>query len=61
MFFGAHNIVGGLAIIVALAGALAATIIVSSYVDVVSAVLLTPYIAWIIFATALNTRIWMLN
>ncbi|TXH85511.1 MAG: tryptophan-rich sensory protein [Rhizobium sp.] len=61
VFFGAHNIVGGLAVIVALAGALAATIIVSSYVDVVSAVLLMPYIAWIIFATALNTRIWMLN
>ncbi|MGB6081419.1 MAG: TspO/MBR family protein [Xanthobacteraceae bacterium] len=61
VFFGAHNISGGLGVIIALTITLAATIVASSYVDVPAAVLLMPYIAWIVFATALNARIWMLN
>jgi tryptophan-rich sensory protein len=61
VFFGAHNITGGLGVIIALTFTLAATIVASSYVDVASAVLLVPYLAWIVFATALNARIWMLN
>jgi tryptophan-rich sensory protein len=61
VFFGSHNISGGLGVIIALTITLTATIVASSYVDVASSVLLMPYIAWIVFATALNARIWMLN
>ena len=61
VFFGAHNITSGLGVIIALTSTLAATIVASSYVDGASAVLLMPYLAWIVFATALNARIWMLN
>lgn len=61
VFFGLHNISGGLGVIIALTITLTATIVGSSYVDVASSVLLMPYIAWIVFATALNARILMLN
>lgn len=61
LFFGRHNILGGLVVIVLLAIALLATIIVSASIDGPAAVLLLPYIAWISFATALNARIWSLN
>lgn len=61
VFFGQHSIDGGLAVIVLLAITLAATIVVSAFVDKLSAALLVPYIAWIVFATALNARIWSLN
>lgn len=61
VFFGQHNIVGGLAVIVLLTITLAATIFISAFVDKLSAALLLPYIAWIVFATALNARIWSLN
>lgn len=61
VFFGAHNISGGLAVIVLLAITLAATITTSAPVDKLASMLLLPYIAWIAFATALNARIWMLN
>ena len=61
VFFGKHSIDGGLAVIVLLAITLAATILVSAFVDKLSAALLVPYIAWIVLATALNARIWSLN
>lgn len=61
VFFGAHNLIGGLYVIIVLALTLAATIFVSAFVDKLSAALLLPYIAWIAFATALNGRIWWLN
>lgn len=61
VFFGKHSIDGGLAVIVLLAITLAATILVSAFVDKLSAALLLPYIAWVVFAAALNARIWTLN
>lgn len=61
VFFGRHNIVGGLVIILLLAAAIAATMAVSWQVDRLAACLLLPYFAWIVFATALNARIWSLN
>ncbi|MBN9580080.1 MAG: tryptophan-rich sensory protein, partial [Afipia sp.] len=61
VFFGRHDILGGLVVIVLLVITLLATIIVSAYIDRLAAGLLLPYIAWITFATALNARIWALN
>lgn len=61
VFFGGHNISGGLAVIVLLAIALSATIATSAFVDRLAAALLLPYIAWIAFATLLNARIFSLN
>ncbi|QUS42322.1 tryptophan-rich sensory protein [Tardiphaga alba] len=61
VFFGLHSIAGGLVVILLLDLVLAATIVVGSRVDRIAAGLLLPYIAWTIFATALNGRIWMIN
>jgi tryptophan-rich sensory protein len=61
VFFGRHDILGGLVVIVLLVITLLATIIVSAYIDRLAAGLLLPYIAWITFATALNARICALN
>jgi translocator protein len=56
IFFGWHGILSGL-----LDVALAATIVVGFQVDRNAAILLLPYIAWTLFATVLNGRIWTLN
>lgn len=61
VFFGRHDIIGGLAVILLLAVTIAATIAVGSNVNWLVAYLLAPYIAWTVFATALNARIWSLN
>lgn len=61
VFFGAHNLIGGLIVIILLMLTLGVTIFVSASVDKLSAALLLPYIAWIAFATSLNGRIWSLN
>ena len=60
-FFGLQRPGLALAVIVALLGAIAATIALSWRTDRVAAVLLMPYMAWVSFATALNAAIWRLN
>lgn len=61
IFFGWHGILSGLIVIILLDVALAATIVVGFQVDRNAAILLLPYIAWTLFATVLNGRIWTLN
>jgi benzodiazapine receptor len=61
IFFGGHRIDAGLIVILLLVVAIAATIYASSNVDRLAAWLLTPYLAWTVFAAALNARIVSLN
>ncbi len=60
-FFGAHSPVAGLIVIVALIVAILATIRAFWPLDRPAALLLVPYLAWVLFATALNGAIWQLN
>jgi benzodiazapine receptor len=61
VFFGRHNLLGGLVIISLLLVTLTFTIVMSFQVDWRPGALLVPYIVWICFAAALNFRIWVLN
>lgn len=61
VFFGLHAILTGLAIIVALSIVLSATIVAAYRVDRLSAWMLVPYLAWILYATSLNAGIAVLN
>ena len=61
VFFGAHSLAGGFAVIVLLVFAIAVTIQRFHPLDKMSAWLLAPYLAWVAFATALNAAIWSLN
>ena len=61
VFFGAHNLLGGLLIILAMDVCVAALIRRLWRADRTSAILLFPYLAWILFATLLNTAILHLN
>ena len=61
VFFAAHSTAGGLVVIVALIGAIAATILVFARIDRLAALLLLPYMAWVCFATVLNASLWALN
>lgn len=54
VFFGAHQITGGLFVIVALDVALIVTAVLFYRVRPLAAVLLVPYIVWVLFATYLN-------
>ena len=61
VFFGLQQPGLALAVIVALVGAIVATIARSWSVDRAAATMLMPYMAWVSFATALNAAIWWLN
>lgn len=61
VFFGLHRIGLGLATIVALWLAIAATIVAFYPVEALAALLLVPYLTWVSFAAALNHAIWRLN
>jgi len=60
-FFGAHAIGGALLIMVLLVPSVAATIWLFWRIERVAAWLLVPYLAWLLFALALNAAIWQLN
>jgi tryptophan-rich sensory protein len=60
-FFALHSPAFGLAVILALLAAIIATIALFRRVDGVAAGLLLPYLAWVLFATYLNTGVWWLN
>ena len=61
VFFALHQIRLALVIISALAIAIAATIAAAWHVHRLAALLLVPYLLWMIYATALNVGIVMLN
>lgn len=61
LFFGLRSPLLGLIDISLLILALAATITLFASVSRTAAGLLAPYLAWILFAGALNLRIWRLN
>ena len=61
LFFGARNIGAGLFVIVALWLAIAWTIREFAAVRPAAAWMMTPYLAWVSFASALNLAIWKLN
>ena len=61
MFFGAHRILGGFVLIVALWVLIAAAIQAFWKISRPAAVLLVPYILWVSFATALNASLYVLN
>jgi tryptophan-rich sensory protein len=61
IFFGAHSIVGGLAIIILLWFSILATMIKFYEINRNSALLLIPYLLWVSFAAVLNLYVWMLN
>jgi translocator protein len=61
MFFGQHQITLGLYIILLLDVALVATIVLFWKVRRAAALLLLPYLAWILFATVLNYEFLRLN
>lgn len=60
-FFGLRSIPLAFAIIVALDLVVTATALAFRRIDRGAAVLLLPYLAWIVFATVLNFAIWRLN
>lgn len=60
-FFGAHQITGGLIVLAVLDVLVALTIILFWRVRKLAAVLLLPYLAWVLFATALNYEFLRLN
>jgi tryptophan-rich sensory protein len=61
IFFGNHNLLAGLIVILLLVVAIAVTIATAIKVNYFAAALLLPYLAWILFAAALNGRIVSLN
>ena len=60
-FFGARSPLFGLAVIVPLWFAIAATIYVFDRVSRPAAALMLPYLAWVTYAVALNFEVWRLN
>lgn len=61
LFFGGHQIVAALALLVALDIAVIATIVLFRLVRPVAALLLLPYLGWILFATLLNWQFHVAN
>jgi benzodiazapine receptor len=61
LFFGLRSPILGLVGIVHLDGLVAVTVIRFATVRPLAGVLLIPYLAWILFATAVNAGIWYLN
>jgi translocator protein len=61
MFFGAHQLLLALVIILLLIAAVCVTIAASWQVNRVASLLLVPYLLWISYATWLNAGVWYLN
>jgi translocator protein len=61
IFFGLHNLLAGLIVIILLIGAIAALIATAENIAPSAAALLVPSLAWTMFAAALNARIVSLN
>ena len=61
LFFSAHALAAALAVIVMLDLAVLATIVIASRADGIAALLLVPYLLWIVYATGLNAGIYLAN
>jgi tryptophan-rich sensory protein len=61
VFFGLHKIGAAVATVVVLDVAILVTTLAFRTVDRLAALLMTPYLAWVAFATVLNVAIWRLN
>jgi tryptophan-rich sensory protein len=61
LFFGGHQIVAALALLVVLDLAVIATVVLFRQVRPVAALLLLPYLAWILFATLLTWQLHAVN
>jgi tryptophan-rich sensory protein len=61
IFFALHQTLAALAIVIALAVAIAATIMEAWRAQRIAAWLLVPYLAWVAYATTLNAGIVVLN
>lgn len=61
LFFGMHAISKGLFLLIALDAAVVVTLVLAWRVRPVAGLLLLPYLAWVLFATALNWQILSLN
>jgi len=61
LFFGLHRIDLGLSDILLLWLFIIVTIMFFYFVNLVAALLLLPYLAWVTFAVALNFAVWRLN
>lgn len=61
LFFGLEQRGWALVDIIALDALVVATIVAFWFRDRLAAILLTPYLAWSLFATALNYSVWSLN
>jgi tryptophan-rich sensory protein len=61
LFFGAHQIVAALALLAVLDAAVIATIVLFRMVRPGAALLLLPYLAWILFATLLTWQLHVAN
>ena len=61
LFFGLQRIDLALVEIVILLGAIIANTIIFWRVDRVAGLLFVPYVAWVAFATILNSALWLLN
>ncbi len=61
LFFGMQDIASALIVIIALVIAVAGFVVASWQRDRISALLFLPYLAWVAFATALNSAILLMN
>lgn len=61
VFFGAQELLAGLAVIAILDVLVVATILALDRVDRRAVLLLVPYLVWTLFATLLNYQFWTLN
>lgn len=61
LFFGAHRMAAGLAVMVALVGVVAAMVVAFWGLDRIAGLMLLPYLAWLGVALPLNWRVWRDN
>ena len=61
VFFGMHNLPLSVCVIVPLCGLIAITMVAFFHVSTVAGILFVPYLAWVTFATILNSAICRLN
>lgn len=61
VFFGAEAFGPAIGVIVVLVVQVGATVVAFARRDRLAAALLLPYLAWLLYATALNVAIWSLN
>ena len=61
VFFGFHQLPGGIVVIVLLWIAILITLLRFWDISLIAGGLLIPYLAWVTFASALNIAVWILN